>query len=229
MKKIIGICLGLLALLMPCTEAASLYDCPKVAVVEFKNKAPIAWNLRYADAKSIAINIEDYLLESDLFDIGVRGEGMRDLLDEKSMGMSGITDSEVQDRQLMGVDYLVTGALVGLSTKESSGQFTNIGEGKSVSGDQHTVRADIILRIVDAGTGRIMLTTRGSGASSSGNFKARADDLYVMVGSSRINTVQVTNAIKKASEDAVFGKEGVVARMERKQARQKQMARVRKR
>jgi uncharacterized protein involved in formation of curli polymers len=191
------------------THAASLYDMPSIKVMPFRNKAPISWEYNREDGLIASDYAQQALVNTQRF-TPYDAENLDQILQEQSLGMTGVVDpdSAPEVGKLQGADFLVFGTVTGLSTKES---HLKLAEGLAAGGSKHTVIAKVMLRFVDATTGRIVLMASGEGASSTTEVNV---SLLVRIGSDEVSKIQVTNAIEKACDDAVNGKKGVVAIME---------------
>ena len=197
------------------THAASLYDMPSIKVLPFKNKAPTSWEFSRDDAQSASDYATMALINTQKFML-YDAENLDLTLQEQSLGMTGLVDpdSAPQVGKLQGADFLVYGTVTGLSTKDSHLVVASSNVGAGGGGAKHTVIAKVMLRIVDATTGRIVLMASGEGSSSSTGGMFIGAGQLVSLGSTEVSIIQVTNAIEKACDDAINGKKGVVAIME---------------
>lgn len=250
MRRIVMCCVGIL---MACSSVlcwAGLRDCPTIAVLPFSHHAPAGSTgnqdaqLSFEDARIAS----DYVLEN-LVDCGefqvVEREQMAAILSEHNLNLSGMVDVSTAKEigRITGVQYLVYGSVVGCSLKESHAGYQNNVVGGSVDNKRHVVIANVVGRFIDVETGRIVLTGRGRGQSTSthneigfslkkaaernaldGDYSS--DGIYyngsgmtsepehtIRFGSEQVSQVQVHNAIGKAAYDLVGGKEGFLAKL----------------
>ena len=137
----------------------------------------------------------------------------------------------VQIGRLTGVKYIVYGSVVGCSLKEKTIGYDNNTIG-GVGNNQHTVIANVVARFIDVETGRIVLAARGKGESTSTYNEIKwkklnsSYDNYsdtdgtnsfghtVKFGTKEVSQEQVHNAIAKAADDLVYGKMGILAKMD---------------
>lgn len=195
---------------------ASLYDYPTVAILPFKNKAPVNWE-RFSSYAGVAKEaLEEELIDADIFDLSER-ENLQDITDEQSLGMTGLTEAGTSPEvgHLQGVQYLILGSVVGLSTKETLGGIYAKGIGGA--NEQHTVYARVAIRIVDAQTGKVVLYARGDGESTSTGTLVGGAMGVVVLGTNRVSAIQAQNAVTKAIQDAVHGSHGILAKLHAKQ------------
>lgn len=155
------------ALFVQITCYAGLHDYPNIAVVNFSKKAAVSQDLTFDDATMVTDYVIDALLDTEMFNV-IEREQLRAITDEHSFNASGLIDlsTATQLGKLHGVKYLVYGSVVGLSLKDKVMGYTNAKLG-GIDNTQHTVVANITARFIDVETGRIVLTARGEGASSS--------------------------------------------------------------
>ena len=157
----------LLALMLPTSCFAGLMDYPDIAVLNFNKKAAVSQELTFEDAGVVTEYLIDALIDTDMFNV-IEREQLRAITDEHSFNATGLIDmsTATQLGKLHGVKYLVYGSVVGLSLKDTGIDYGNDKYGK-IGNTKHTVIADVTARFIDVETGRIVLTGRGEGASSS--------------------------------------------------------------
>src|SRR5438046_6450457 len=92
------------------TRAASKGDKPRIAVLEFKNKADNQW-WYHGGAEAAQDVFVTELVKSGRFRV-VEREQLAALMQEKNLAISGDIDPKTAVRagKLLGVDYLLTGA-----------------------------------------------------------------------------------------------------------------------
>ena len=229
---------------------AGLMDYPNIAVLNFSKKAAVSEGLTFEDAGVVTEYLIDALIDTDMFNV-IEREQFRAITDEHSFNATGLIDmsTATQLGKLYGVKYLVYGSVVGLSLKDTGIDYENGSHGK-IDNVKHTVIADVTARFIDVETGRIVLTGRGEGASSSAQTEVRlrksknssyenaySEDEGVAedegsntesdyehtfkFGAVTVSQKQVHNALAKAADDLVFGKFGFIEKLERKAKRRR--------
>lgn len=240
----------LLTFILPATCFAGLMDYPSITVLNFSKKAAVSQELTFEDAGVVTEYLIDALIDTDMFNV-IEREQLRAITDEHSFNASGLIDmsTATQLGKLHGVKYLVYGSVVGLSLKDTGVDYGNDKYGK-IDNTKHTVIADVTARFIDVETGRIVLTGRGEGASSStqtevglrkrknlsyenaysedeaineyGGTDTESDYEHTFkFGAVTVSQKQVHNALAKAADDLVFGKFGFIEKLERKAKRKK--------
>lgn len=233
MMRIIGAIICLCCWMIPMQCFAGLFDCPNIAVLKFHNKAAVSQELTFDDAGLVTDFVIDGLIDTDRFNI-IEREQLREITDEHSYNATGLIDmsTAAQIGRLYGVQYLITGSVVGLSLKDKAVSYNNT-QSVGVGNTQHTVIANIAARVIDVETGRIVLTARGKGESTSTKTEfslnkknESTDSSYysysdnsstatqtITIGTVAVSQVQVHNALYKAAEDLVYGEFGFLNKM----------------
>ena len=193
---------------------AGLYDHPVVAVMSFKNKAPdVGWE-SFGDYSGQAMEalVKTLTARYDVFTV-VDREYLQDLLEEQSMGLTGVMEGGPGVGQLKGAEYKIYGSLTGLTTKENHVAAVSYENDAQVRNDQHRVFAHVSLKMVEVVTGRIVLVAQGDGASTSTSTAVGMRSAFVSLGTAFVSPEQAYNAIEKAITDAVYGKEGLLTQL----------------
>ncbi|WP_293729561.1 CsgG/HfaB family protein [uncultured Phascolarctobacterium sp.] len=228
-------------LAVPCF--AGIRDYPPIAVLNFDNKSAVPSNLTLKDVSIVSDFMIDELVNCDRFNVMERQQ-LQALVGEHYLNMTGMVDpaTAAEIGKLTGVQYLVYGSVTNLSVKEGTIGYGNDVYG-SLSNNQHIVDANISVRIIEVATGRIVLSARGQGSSTSTDSKiyydGRKETTYqyededgnivgyetessgmthtFTIGSTEVSQVQVQNALAKAVENAVYDKKfGLLARLDGK-------------
>lgn len=146
--------------------AANIKDYPRVAVMDFGNKAITSRGLRGHDM-AMATEYAIYQLSaSGWFDL-IDYEQLNSIAQMHRINMSGLIDqgTAVQMGKIAGAQFMVIGNVTGLTTKE------NIAGVRAYTANannaQHVVNANVTVRIVDIETGRIVAAGIGKGSSTS--------------------------------------------------------------
>lgn len=249
MKKLIVFCMGILMGCFSMVCCAGLRDYPTIAVLPFSHHAPAGSTqnqdaqLSFEDARIVSDYVLDNLVDCGEFQVMER-EQMAAILSEHNLNVSGLVDISTAKEigRLTGVQYLVYGSVVGCSLKESHAGYSNSAVSGEVENKRHIVIANVVGRFIDVETGRIVLTGRGKGQSTSThneiNFslkKVVKNPMYetneygerqeyideeistidhsIKFGSEQVSQVQVHNALGKAAYDLVGGEQGFLAKL----------------
>lgn len=210
-KKTMIVSSAALMLFSPLTEATSLKDYPRVAIMNFGNKAITSKGFRDQDF-AMATEYAIYQLSaSGLFDL-IDYEQLNTIAQMHNINNSGLVDPStiVAMGQFAGAEYMIVGNVTGLTLKENG---VNIqAKGAKAGVGEHVVNANVTVRIVDIKTGRIMGAGMGKGSSTSTNIEIgfikdrwveRATRRYVDndVANTVINEVSNRTKDKKTSDE----------------------------
>ena len=166
LKKVIGMLAAILLFLsISPTYAAKIKDNPRVAVMNFGNKAITSSGLREHDFSSATEYAIYQLSACGWFDL-VDYEQLSTMAKIHSVNMSGLVDptTAVSMGKFLGAQFMVIGNVTGLTTKENVFDYQH---GTKGSNAQHVVTANVAMRIVDIETGRIVVAGLGKGSSTS--------------------------------------------------------------
>lgn len=145
--------LTLPAAAVPAAEAAPK---PRVAVIEFKNKAAQAWGHAGAAAQDILIS---ELVRQEKYTVLDR-ERLSEVMQEKNLSLSGEIDPKtaIKAGKLLGVEYLVTGSITEFGSTKSRATTGGWGVRGLPSVDVGTNRftAAIDARAISTATGEIV-------------------------------------------------------------------------
>jgi curli biogenesis system outer membrane secretion channel CsgG len=142
-------------------HAAGKADKPRIAVLEFKNKADNQW-WYHGGAEAAQDVFVTELVKSGKFRV-VEREQLEALMKEKGLTLSGDVDPKTAVRvgKLLGVNYLLTGAVTEYGNTDVSG-----GGGGVFAGKRKFVAA-LNARIIDTSTGEIAWADEASQEESS--------------------------------------------------------------
>ena len=210
-RRIALLCALVLGMGMSSVCQAGLHDHPTVAVMPFKNKAPDVYWESFGDYSGQATEslISKLSARYDVFNL-VDREYLQDLIEEQSLGMTGLSVDGPEVGRLLGVEYKIYGSVTGLTTKENHVSFGTYEGDSTFDNTQHRVFAHVTLRLIELSTGRIMLVAQGDGASTSTNT---AVGTLISLGTKFVSPEQAYNAIEKAITDAVYGKDGLLTQL----------------
>jgi len=166
MKRVssLAICCALLLAVLAAPgliQAAGKADKPRIAVLEFKNKADNQW-WYHGGAEAAQDVFVTELVKSGKFRV-VEREQLEALMKEKGLTLSGDVDPKTAVRvgKLLGVNYLLTGAVTEYGNTDVSG-----GGGGVFAGKRKFVAA-LNARIIDTSTGEIAWADEASQEESS--------------------------------------------------------------
>lgn len=168
--------------LAPAVRAAS--DKPRVAVLEFKNKADNQWWYHGGAAAAQDVFVTE-LVKSGKFRV-VEREQLEALMQEKGLTLSGDVDPKtaVKVGKLLGVNYLLTGAVTEYGTTGTNVDTPWVGNLPSVSVGKKTFTAAMNARLIDTSTGEIVWADEGRGEEKAskvhvGGFGGGVDDEHM--------------------------------------------------
>ena len=168
MKRTLAVALCIAVGIVALVPALALAEKPRIAVLEFKSKADNTWWYHNGAAAAQDVFVTE-LVKSGKFRV-IEREQLEALIREKNLSLSGSVDASTAVRagKLLGVDYLLTGALTeyGSSTNEVSGGWRFQAGKKKFS-------AAMNARLIHTETGEIVWADEGSGDNSTFKLKVR--------------------------------------------------------
>ena len=238
MRKIFALIALMSLLFVNLAEAANIKDHPRIAVMNFANKAITSEGLRDHDFSSAAEYAIYQLSASDWFDL-IDYEQMAAVANMHAMNLSGLVDPSTAPPlgKFLAAEFIMVG-----SFKSSGVSITGPAGLKFSKG---TVTANVTVRFVDVETLKIVGVGMGTGKSSStsteisfspyrnaanwiiprqtniiigdgnvinnGVINSETGGEYgIKIGADEVSAVQVRNALSKAIRDAVYGKTGLL-------------------
>ena len=195
MRKILMQVVLLVSVLISSTCFAGLGNYPNIAVLNFGNKANISNGLTLDDTGIVTDYVIEGLLDSDMFSVMERDQ-LQAVLSEHHLNLTGMVDpaTAVAIGKLTGVEYLVYGNVVGLSTKITGISYTNSVAG-GIANKQYSVTANVTIRIIDVATGRLIAAAHGVGSSTSTGSEFSLDRRKVNIINSTTTTEDSNNII----------------------------------
>ncbi len=162
-------------------SAAEKSTKPRIAVIEFKNKADNQW-WYHGGAEAAQDVFVTELVKSGKFRV-VEREQLAALMQEKGLTLSGDVDpsSAVKVGKLLGVNYLLTGSVTEYGATEKGARGPGIGGLPGFSVGKKTFVAAMNARLIDTSTGEIVWADEGRAEESSskvfvGGFGGGVDD-----------------------------------------------------
>lgn len=153
MKKYLVVALGLLAAVASSAVAAAAK--PRVAVIEFKDKTSHYSWYRAGEAAQDMFVTE--LVKSGKYRV-IEREQLAAIMQEKGLSLSGDIDPKtaVKAGKLLGVEYLVTGALTELGVADRGARVPGVFGMPSVRVGSQKMDASIDARMINTTTGEIV-------------------------------------------------------------------------
>ena len=129
---------------------------PRIAVIEFKNKADNQWWWHGGAAAMQDVFVTE-LVKSGKFRV-VEREQLAALMQEKGLSLSGDIDprTAVKAGKLLGVNYLLTGSITEYGKTETGAHGRSVGGLPGFSGGKSTFVAAANARLIDTETGEIL-------------------------------------------------------------------------
>jgi curli biogenesis system outer membrane secretion channel CsgG len=183
MKRLsaLALCAALLIAAIPAITDAASSDKPRIAVIEFKNKADNQW-WYHGGAEAAQDVFVTELVKSGKFRV-VEREQLQALMAEKNLTLSGDVDPSTAVRigKLLGVNYLLTGAVTEYGVTEKGGHAPGLRRLPGVSAGKKTFVAAMNARLIDTSTGEIVWADEARGEEASvkvfvGGFGGGVDD-----------------------------------------------------
>jgi curli biogenesis system outer membrane secretion channel CsgG len=154
MKKLM--CAVLLATFLLPAIAMAAGDRPRIAVLQFENKAEHSWWHSRGGAAAQDVFVTE-LVKSGKFRV-IDRERLDALMREKNLSASGDIDPSTATRmgKLLGVQYFLTGAVTEYGSTTAGARAPSIGGLPSFSMKRKKFSAAMNARIIDAETGEIL-------------------------------------------------------------------------
>jgi len=154
---------------------------PRIAVIEFKNKADNQW-WYHGGAEAMQDVFVTELVKSGKFRV-VEREQLAALMDEKNLSVSGDVDpaTAVKVGKLLGVNYLLTGAVTEYGMTDKGAHGPGIGRLPGFAAGKRSFVAAVNARLIDTSTGEVVWADEASAEESSvkvsvGGFGGGVDD-----------------------------------------------------
>jgi len=149
---------------MVLTMAVSMAAKPRVAVIDFENKARWTW---YDDGAPSELLVYQ-LVEDGRFSV-IEREKLKHVMAEQNLGASGAVTPQTAAKigKILGVNYIITGAV---SEWGAGNQGGHVG-GTSLGLKKYTATVDI--RAIDVNTAEILAVAKGEGKGKGVSFGGR--------------------------------------------------------
>ena len=206
MKRIsyILLCVALVAAaLAPALSAADKSSKPRIAVLEFKNKADNQWWWHGGSAAAQDVFVTE-LVKSGKFRV-VEREQLQALMQEKNLTLSGDVDpsSAIKIGKLLGVNYLLTGSVTEYGTTDKGAHGSGIGRLPGFNVGKRSFVAAMNARLIDTSTGEVVWADEARAEESSakvsvGGFGGGVDDDRMFDKVMKPCIQQLTSSLKAA-------------------------------
>jgi curli biogenesis system outer membrane secretion channel CsgG len=181
MKRVVILGLFLAVVAAAWTPAAAAGNKPRIAVLQFQNKADNQWWWHGgADAAQDVFVTE--LVKSGKFTV-IEREQINAIMQEKGLTQSGDVSAStaMQIGKLLGVQYMVAGAVTEYGNTDKSAHGRGIGRLPGFSAGKRTFTAAMNARIFNVSTGEIVWADEARNEESSskvsvGGFGGGVDD-----------------------------------------------------
>jgi len=151
---------------MAIAAAGAASDKPRIAVLEFKNKAESQWWYNSGGAAAQDVFVTE-LVKSGKFRV-IEREQLAALMQEKGLSISGDIDpaTAVKAGKLLGCQYFLTGAVTEYGSQGTEAHGSGVGGLPGFSGGKRSFVAAMNARIIDTTTGEIVWADEGKAEDS---------------------------------------------------------------
>ena len=181
------------------TFAAQIVENASVAIMDLgthEDAVPHEINILNAGKAS-----SEYLIQR-LFQVGKFNLMDRTLVEEKihvaNLNTTGLIDPDTAKKigELLGADYLVYGNVNDVTLSETGAETVGVGLDFSTV----TVKAHLIVRVMDISTGQIIGAAKGEGISKGSFVQIKGGTVAtVSIGRTKVTQDSVHNALQKAA------------------------------
>jgi curli biogenesis system outer membrane secretion channel CsgG len=134
---------------------------------------------------------------------------MQQMEQEQSLGAAGkvTKESAAQQGALLGAQALITGDITGFSFQRSSigGELTNLVKGLTIKSERVSAEVVLDLRLIDATTGEVLYSTKGTGKASQTGVAADLTKAEKSYSADAELTTPLGQASRAAIQNAVAG------------------------
>ena len=183
--------LGLMLMTFTPCNAALIEDGTSVAVMDLgvhKGTSDPDINLLNAEGSASEYIIQR-LFETKHFDVKDRTLVL-DTLQKFNMAGSIDPDTAKKIGEILGVKYIVYGNVIDVVVDVDKSLVT-----------VNTVKAHLVIRIMEVDTGKIIMAARGTGESESG-FIGDSTEKFITIGTVKVSEISIHNALQKAAFQA---------------------------
>lgn len=183
--------------------SAEIVETSNIAVMDLgthEGAVPFEINIFNAGKAS-----SEYLIQR-LFEVGKFNVMDRTLVEDKiralNLNTTGLIDPDTAKKigEILGADYLVYGNVNDVTLSETGGSTAGIGLDIS----KITVKAHLIVRVMEIETGRIIGAAKGEGKSSGAFVRIKGSPVAVFeIGRTKVTQDSVHNALQQAAFQTV--------------------------
>ncbi|MEA2694474.1 MAG: hypothetical protein QOJ16_3861 [Acidobacteriota bacterium] len=150
-----GLCAAVLVPALATAKSKEGSTKPRIAVIEFKNKADNQWWYHGGAAAAQDVFVTE-LVKSGKFRV-VEREQLEALMQEKHLSLSGDVDpsTAVKIGKLLGVNYLLTGSVTEYGAEETGAHGGGIRNLPGFSAGKKNFVAALNARLIDTSTGEV--------------------------------------------------------------------------
>ena len=203
MKKFFAILLILASVCMPVSAEKLIEETAEIAIMDLgthEGAVPFDINIFNAGRAS-----SEYLIQR-LFQVGKFNIMDRTLVENKiqaaGLNTTGLIDPDTAKKigKIVGADYLVYGNVNDVTLSETGGGTAGVGLDIS----KITVKAHIIVRVMEVETGKIISAAKGEGKSKGSFVRLKgAPTITLDIGRTKVTQDSVHNALQQAAFQTV--------------------------
>lgn len=203
MKSFFATLWVILSLCLPVSAEESIVETSNIAIMDLgthEGAVPFEINIFNAGKAS-----SEYLIQR-LFEVGKFNVMDRTLVEDKiresSLNSTGLIDPDTAKKigDILGVDYLVYGNVNDVTLSETGGSTGGVGLDIS----RITVKAHIIVRVMEVKTGKIIGAAKGEGKSRGSFVQIKGSPVVVLeIGRTKVTQDSVHNALQQAAFQTV--------------------------
>ena len=134
----------------------------------------------------------DRLVKNNYFNV-IDKDTALDKLRAENLNITGLIDPDTAKRigEILNVNYIVYGNVTNVGLDENVEAMVRV----------KTVKAHIVIRIMDVRNGRILMAAEGTGKSKSSSIMEETS--FIRIGNVKVSQTSVHNALKKSAFQAV--------------------------
>ena len=203
MKNFFATLWVILSLCLPVSAEELIVETSNIAIMDLgthEGAVPFEINIFNAGKAS-----SEYLIQR-LFEVGKFNVMDRTLVEDKiresSLNTTGLIDPDTAKKigDILGADYLVYGNVNDVTLSETGGSTGGVGLDIS----KITVKAHIIVRVMEVKTGKIIGAAKGEGKSRGAFVRIKGSPIALLeIGRTKVTQDSVHNALQQAAFQTV--------------------------
>ena len=202
MKKFLAVLLTFLGICIP-VSAAEIVETSKIAIMDLgTHEGAVPFEINIFNAGKTA---SEYLIQR-LFQVGKFNIMDRTLVEEQikasNLNTTGLIDPDTAKKigKILGADYLVYGNVNDVTLSETGGGTAGVGLDIS----KITVKAHLIVRVMEVETGNIISAAKGEGKSRGSFVRIKGTPVITLeIGRTKVTQDSVHNALQQAAFQTV--------------------------